>query len=569
MANLALSDLFKFVTLRAPENFDHQKDLLTIIRDNRIPETYVPGESHDVTTDSEKFRVSSIVQDIFAKIESYLPLVTSNKDVITYNDQIAEEIKTYYSLNERTNRPWLDDFVAVTKRHQIDFDRGRLLSELDAVVKKHHPELTGIRDYLEVIQDGHYSRFCYDFEYLYDRLYVLYVCKRLYPINLEYVIDALKALHVIRLLKIELDQTAQAVSQLQGCLRTVLTMLLTLYRRLTNQAKPTPAPMQMQKSDIPPKGDGQQPAPTPVPDGRTDCAITMLTSDPTSLPQVKIRTKENLQSLFSASPFMHQLFACLLGYYAPFNSIRPIGIGDLLVVKQFLTQYEAGEIAHVENVLKGESKDRSHRRLNRTEDVFSTDSEKTEVTEKELQTTDRYELKTETESTIQNDLNARYADTSISGKYGVVEYSLNAGVSYSNSTTDSRKSANNFAKDIVDRSLTKVEKRVRQQRTSTNITEVEEINKHGLNNVNGSGHITGIYRWLNKRYKAQVYNYGKRLMFEFVIPEPAAFIQAAFEHNRKKENKPDKPQKPTFPALDISQITEATVNQRQFPTLQH
>ena len=35
--------------------------------------------------------------------------------------------------------------------------------------------------------------------------------------------------------------------------------------------------------------------------------------------------------------------------------------------------------------------------------------------------------------------------------------------------------------------------------------------------------MVGLYRWVNKIYKAKVVNYGKRLMFEFLIPEPAAF----------------------------------------------
>jgi hypothetical protein len=33
---------------------------------------------------------------------------------------------------------------------------------------------------------------------------------------------------------------------------------------------------------------------------------------------------------------------------------RPIGIGDLQVVRQELIGYEAGEISHIENVLEGE-----------------------------------------------------------------------------------------------------------------------------------------------------------------------------------------------------------------------
>ncbi len=36
-----------------------------------------------------------------------------------------------------------------------------------------------------------------------------------------------------------------------------------------------------------------------------------------------------------------------------------------------------------------------------------------------------------------------------------------------------------------------------------------------------------MYRWVDKRYRAQVYNYGMRMLLEFVVPEPAAFYRAA------------------------------------------
>jgi hypothetical protein len=263
--------------------------------------------------------------------------------------------------------------------------------------------------------------------------------------------------------------------------------------------------------------------------------------------------------VFGATPLIHPMLAYLLFYYKPFNDIRPIGIGDLLVVKQFLCKYEAGEIAHVENVLKGETKERTHRRLDRTESMFSLETEKTEETEKDLQTTERFELRAETENTIQDDLNTELT-ASVSGKYGMVDFAANTGVSYNRSTSDSRRSASNYAKDTIDRTLTRIQKRVREERLTKQVFEVEEINKHGVNNSGGNGHVTGIYRWLNKRYKAQVFNYGKRMMFEFIIPQPAEFLKAAFEHNKKKANKPNKPLQPARPALVIDQINDATVS---------
>jgi hypothetical protein len=55
------------------------------------------------------------------------------------------------------------------------------------------------------------------------------------------------------------------------------------------------------------------------------------------------------------------------------------------------------------------------------------------------------------------------------------------------------------------------------------IEEFEETNRHGFDNRKGAEHISGVYRWVDKVYKNQVHNYGKRLQYEFMIPEPASF----------------------------------------------
>lgn len=266
----------------------------------------------------------------------------------------------------------------------------------------------------------------------------------------------------------------------------------------------------------------------------------------------------DVAGLLAANPAVHRLITALVGYYRPFNPIRPVGIGDLLVVKQFLCRYEPGEVAHIENVLPDESKLRRHRSLNRTDDLVSVVEDEVSLTERELSTSQRFELKSETESTIQNDLSAEISGQ-VSGRYGVVEYSANAGVSYSTSRRDSRRGANNFAKDVVDRSLSRIQTSVREERTTRRLSETEELNRHELANSTGRN-IAGIYRWVDKVYRAQVYNYGKRLMFEFVIPEPAAFVLSVFDHGRQQAERPDIPQRPVKPDLDISQISAATVD---------
>ena len=70
---------------------------------------------------------------------------------------------------------------------------------------------------------------------------------------------------------------------------------------------------------------------------------------------------------------------------------QPVGIGDLLVVKQHLKRYELGEISHIENILQGESKKHTTKHTLTNEQTFVTEIEKTTETERDLQTTERFD----------------------------------------------------------------------------------------------------------------------------------------------------------------------------------
>lgn len=208
------------------------------------------------------------------------------------------------------------------------------------------------------------------------------------------------------------------------------------------------------------------------------------------------------------------------------GEIKPLGIGDLKVVKQQLLAYEAGEVAYIENVLKGETKTRVYRTLDRTETALVTSEEETKESERDTQATDRFELKRETAQTIKEDMSIK-AGLSVTASYGPVVATASGDFAYSTAKEESEKSSSDFARQVVDRSVSKIQTKVSTQRTLKTLNEVEETNTHSLDNKEGHEHVVGIYRWVDKRYRAQVYNYGKRMILEFVVPEPAAFYRAA------------------------------------------
>ena len=69
--------------------------------------------------------------------------------------------------------------------------------------------------------------------------------------------------------------------------------------------------------------------------------------------------------------------------------------------------------------------------------------------------------------------------------------------------------------------MERIVSKVREEKITKVTESFEEINSHVFDNREGDHHVSGVYRRINKVYKNQVQNYGKRLMYEFMIPEPA------------------------------------------------
>jgi hypothetical protein len=240
------------------------------------------------------------------------------------------------------------------------------------------------------------------------------------------------------------------------------------------------------------------------------------------------------------------------------GEIKPLGVGDLKVVKQKLTSYQLGEVAHIENVLRGEYKERKYRVLDRTEQTVDVTSETIQDTTKDTQTTERFELKKESESTVQEQMSVQ-AGVTVSGSYGMVTFGAHGDFAYSTSSQQSAKSASNFAREVVDKSVTRIQKSVKEQRITKQLHEVEEIDTHGLDNKDKPDNLTGVYRWVDKYYEAQIYNYGKRMMFEFIIPEPAAFYAYAQSHKPK--------QTIVAPPTSLDTLTHKDINENNYQYL--
>lgn len=236
------------------------------------------------------------------------------------------------------------------------------------------------------------------------------------------------------------------------------------------------------------------------------------------------------------------------------GDVAPAGVADLLVVKQQLVRYEGADVAHIENVLKGELKSREHTRRQETEEFSFLEVETTTSEERELESTSRFEMSQEASKTLKEDA-AIKGGLQLSGKYGpTVEFSASAEASFTSSKEQATRSASKFSQDVTERSATKITERVLERASLKVTNEVIEKNTHGIDNTNGTAHIAGVYQWVNKIYQAQVFNYGIRMMYDFMVPEPAAFLISSMKGEHANAIEIEKP--PAF-TLRPDQIYES------------
>src|SRR5690554_2170088 len=210
--------------------------------------------------------------------------------------------------------------------------------------------------------------------------------------------------------------------------------------------------------------------------------------------------------------------------------IEKVGVVDFRRVEQEVCCYVPGDVSRIENILAKEYRERSTRQL------LSTETTTEHTTETEIEklsdttTSERNELASEISSVINQDRSKDYgASASVKGKFGNIEFETKGFINgaSSTSTSNSNSTSETYAKEITTQALERITQKVSERRTSRILREFEENNKHGFDNRSGETHVTGIYRWVDKIYKNRLINYGKRLVYEFSIPEPSRFFKKA------------------------------------------
>ena len=215
---------------------------------------------------------------------------------------------------------------------------------------------------------------------------------------------------------------------------------------------------------------------------------------------------------------------------------RPVGIGNLQVVRQELLGYEAGEISHIENILEGELYKRSSTRSESSELTITDEKETIQSEERDLQSTDRNEMASEAQKE--------------SGKQTVATQGQSTTTDYGKLVENSK---TNYARSVTDRAVNSLTQRVKQLRVKREQKSFTEKTVHEFDNTDKDKNVRGIYQWVDKKYKTRIMNYGKRLLYDVIVPEPAAFLIESLKKAEQPENfQLTKPIAPWFEPSDLN-----------------
>jgi hypothetical protein len=116
---------------------------------------------------------------------------------------------------------------------------------------------------------------------------------------------------------------------------------------------------------------------------------------------------------------------------------------------------------------------------------------------------------------------------------GPTKVVASAGVSYGRSTEEAAKTAESYARETVERAVTRTMERITREARALFEQETTELNTHGFEREStAEDHVSGVYQYLERISHAKIFWYGERELYDLLIPEPAALMwQLAISRN--------------------------------------
>ena len=208
---------------------------------------------------------------------------------------------------------------------------------------------------------------------------------------------------------------------------------------------------------------------------------------------------------------------------APDGWIEPYAIGDLQMVRQRLLRYQSGEIARIENVMRGERREVTHKRTHRQKDEQKQTLAEMQVLQNDaadersnLQEESRKTVAEATETHQYNKFTSSYGPPTQATLDGSWTKAVQQGANPGQDDTT------RFARDILNKTVNRISRSVSHTRSSSTMSQTENAVVSLIDNTAGTQNLRAVFRWVNKVYEACVVNYGQRLMIEFMVCRPAA-----------------------------------------------
>jgi hypothetical protein len=226
--------------------------------------------------------------------------------------------------------------------------------------------------------------------------------------------------------------------------------------------------------------------------------------------------------LLPAPPFPLQVYVPLLA--ATKFARRPAFI-DLTVVRDEWCCFVPAEIAYIENVIKGELRERRLHQLEEREITDAREDGSLSVRDSSTETSERASFKEDVQRELQLAV-ALEGQVDVSGSYGMIKFAAHVGAEVELGYTQTERRASETSREVVERVAQRQEERVRKVRTERTLRRSEERNIHTIDNKNNpAGHIVAIYRWVDKITRYRNFVYPHRYVFEFQLAEPGARLR--------------------------------------------
>lgn len=208
--------------------------------------------------------------------------------------------------------------------------------------------------------------------------------------------------------------------------------------------------------------------------------------------------------------------------------VTRLGIADYRKVVAEVCCYKAAEVAHIENIMASEFRNKTSVRERIEETTVTSETEQEIENLTDTTTTERFEMQSEIAKLLQQRKELT-ASVNVHAEYGTS--SMDIGGAYANDTTkeESNRQAVIQSKELTQRAMERIVSRFKLQTTKKTTESFKEENAHIFDNRSGNSHVSGVYRYINAVYKNQIHNYGKRLMYEFMIPQPSKLYRYGME----------------------------------------